>query len=80
MPQRLRSQDSLLDSRHKPPARAKIEAAVGHLLEGWDALLQGGWRGPAAGAILNTDFDMLTLSFLFLVAGHQVSEAVLVAG
>lgn len=66
--------------RHKPPAGAKIEAAVGHLLEGWDALLQGGWRGPAAGAILNTGFDMLTLYFLFLAAGHQISAAVLVAG
>jgi len=66
--------------RHKPPARAKIEAAVGHLLEGWDALLQGGWRRPAAGAILNTGFDMLTLYFLFFAAGHQISAAVLVAG
>ena len=66
--------------RHKPPPRAKIEAAVGHLLEGWDALLQGGWRGPATGAILNAGFDMLTLYLLFFAAGHQISAAVLVAG
>jgi glycosyltransferase 2 family protein len=66
--------------RHKPPANAKIKAAVGHLLEGWDTLLQGGWRGPAVGAILNTGFDMLTLDFLFLAAGNHISVAVLVAG
>jgi uncharacterized membrane protein YbhN (UPF0104 family) len=27
---------------HKPSPHAKIEAAVGHLLDGWDALLRGG--------------------------------------
>jgi glycosyltransferase 2 family protein len=57
------------------------EVAVGRLLEAWDALLlNGGWRGPAAGAALNTGFDMLTLAFLFLSAGHGVSLLVLVAG
>lgn len=66
--------------RNRPSARIKVEAAVGHLLEGWDALLQGGWRGPAVGAVFNTGFDMLTLYFLFLAAGHQISAAVLVAG
>lgn len=33
--------------RHRPPAHAKIEAAVGELLDGWDALLRGSWHGPA---------------------------------
>jgi glycosyltransferase 2 family protein len=66
--------------RHKPPEPAKIEAAVGYLLEGWDALLRGGWRGPAVGAILNTSFDMLTLGFLFWAAGYRINVAVLVAG
>ena len=57
------------------------EVAVGRLLKAWDALvLKGGWRGPAAGAALNTGFDMLTLAFLFLSAGHGVSLLVLVAG
>jgi len=66
--------------RHKAQDRATTEAAVGLLLEAWDALLQGGWHGPVLGALLNIAFDMLTLEFLFLAAGHGVTIAVLVAG
>jgi uncharacterized protein (TIRG00374 family) len=66
--------------RRKPPAPAKVEAAVAHLLDGWDALLRGGWRGPVLGAVLNTAFDILTLGFLFWAAGHPINLAVLVAG
>ena len=66
--------------RHKPQDRPATEAAVRHLLDGWDALLQGGWDGPVVGALLNTGFDMLTLALLFLAAGHGVNIAVLVAG
>ena len=65
---------------HKPPAHAKIEAAVGHLLDGWDALLRGGWRGPAIGAILNVAFDILILASLFWAAGYRIDLAILVAG
>ena len=66
--------------KNKPLAHAKIEAAVGHVLEGWDALLRGGWRGPAVGAILNTGFDMLTLGLFFWAAGYRIGVTVLVAG
>jgi uncharacterized membrane protein YbhN (UPF0104 family) len=66
--------------RHKVQDRPATEAAVGRLLAGWDALLQGGWHGPALGALLNTGFDMLTLTLLFLAADHGVNMAVLVAG
>ena len=66
--------------RRKPPARDKIEAGVGQLLEGWDALVQGGWRGPTLGAILNTGFDMLSLGFLFWATGYRINVPVLVAG
>jgi uncharacterized membrane protein YbhN (UPF0104 family) len=66
--------------RHKVRDRPATQAAVGLLLEGWDALLQGGWHGPALNALLNIGFDMLTLAFLFLAAGHGVNIAVLVAG
>jgi uncharacterized protein (TIRG00374 family) len=66
--------------RRKPVEYSKIEIAVVHLLEGWDALVQGGWRGPALGAVLNTGFDMLTLSFLFWAAGYRVGAALLLAG
>jgi len=66
--------------RRKPPDESKIEAAIGHLLEGWDALVQGGWRGPAVGAILFTGFDMSALGFFFLAAGYPVNPAVLIGG
>ena len=66
--------------RRKPPAPAKIETAVAYLLDGWDALLRGGWRGPLLGAVLNTAFDVLTLGFLFWAAGHPITMAVLIAG
>src|SRR5690348_11914885 len=45
--------------------RPAIETAVGRLLRGWDALLEGGWHGPVLGALLNTGFEALTLAFLF---------------
>jgi len=65
---------------HKPPPQAKVETAVSHLLDGWDALLRGGWRGPVVGAILNVSFDILTLASLFWAAGYRIHLAVLVAG
>lgn len=37
----------LLRKRVEP---VKIEIAVAHLLEGWDALVQGGWRGAVFGS------------------------------
>ncbi len=66
--------------RHRVQDRPATEAAVRRLLEGWDALLQGGWHGPVLGALLNTGFDILTLAFLFLAAGRGVTIGVLVAG
>jgi hypothetical protein len=59
--------------RHKVQDRPANEAAIEHLLEGWDGLLQGGWHGPVPGALLTTGFDMLTVAFLFLAAGHGVN-------
>ena len=56
------------------------ELATGRLLEAWDNLVHGGWRGPVTGAAMNTGFDMLTLAFLFWSAGNGVSVPVLVAG
>ena len=67
----------LLRKRVEP---VKIEIAVAHLLEGWDALVQGGWRGAALGAVVNIGGDMLTLSFLFLAAGNRMNASLLLAG
>jgi glycosyltransferase 2 family protein len=66
--------------RRKRPDPVKITIVTDHLLERWDALVHGGWRGPVLGAVLNTGFDMLTLAFLFVAAGRHVTLAVLVAG
>jgi glycosyltransferase 2 family protein len=66
--------------RRKAIDHHATEVAVGRLLEAWDTLLEGGWRRPMTGAVLNAGFDILTLAFLFLSAGHGVSLLVLVAG
>ena len=65
---------------HRPYDPAPAEAAITHWFSAWDALRTGGWRGPVMGAALNTVFDMLTLYFLFIAAGHLVSPGVLLAG
>jgi uncharacterized membrane protein YbhN (UPF0104 family) len=66
--------------RRRPYDPAMTEAATERLFSAWDTLLAGGWRGPALGAALNIVFDMLTLYFLFVAAGHAVSPGVLLAG
>jgi uncharacterized protein (TIRG00374 family) len=66
--------------RRKPVDHSKIESVVVHLLEGWDALVRGGWRTPVLGAVLNTGFDMLTLGFLFSAAGYRADASILLAG
>jgi uncharacterized protein (TIRG00374 family) len=39
-----------------------------------------GWLGPARGAAINVGFNMLSLYFLFLAAGHRIHPGALVAG
>jgi uncharacterized protein (TIRG00374 family) len=80
LPMAMRITGLIAKLRHKVQDRPATEAAVGLLLEGWDALLKGGWRGPVLGALINIGFDMLTLAFLFLATGHGVTVAVLVSG
>jgi glycosyltransferase 2 family protein len=50
------------------------------LFGAWDALWQGAWHRPAKGAFLNVAFDILTLYFLFVAAGDNISLGVLLAG
>lgn len=66
--------------RRRPYDPATTETAIGRWFDAWDTLRAGGWRGPMLGAALNTVFDMLTLCFLFVAAGHPVSPGVLLAG
>ncbi len=66
--------------RGKPYDPEQTQETMERLYATWDALKSGGWRGPLLGAVLNTGFDMLTLYFVFVAAGHAVSPGVLLAG
>jgi len=65
---------------HKQYEPEETMAAVGEFVDAWNSLGDGKWRGPLLGAIANLSFDMLTLYFLFIAAGHNVSLGVLFAG
>ena len=69
--------DRLRRRRHDPGG---VAAGVGRVIEGWEMLRRGGWRGPAAAALLNTGFDMLTLYLFFAAAGHAVGLGLLLTG
>jgi uncharacterized protein (TIRG00374 family) len=66
--------------RRRPYDPGPTEAAVARWFSAWNALRNGGWRGPVIGATLNTAFDMLTLYFLFIAVGHPVSLGILLSG
>ena len=66
--------------RHRSYDATTTEAATNRWFSAFDALRRGGWRGPALGALLNTTFDILTLYFLFIAAGHPVSPGILLSG
>ena len=71
---------SVGETRHRPYDPAATKPALDRWFGVFDALGSGGWRGPVLGAILNTLFDILTLYFLFVAAGHPVSPGVLLTG
>ena len=58
----------------------KTDGWLASLFNAADMLMSGGWRGPLLGAVLNVVFDMLTLYFMFIAAGHRVSLGVLLTG
>jgi uncharacterized membrane protein YbhN (UPF0104 family) len=60
------------------PNATRLEAS--NLFGAWDALWHGAWHRPAEGAFLNVAFDILTLYFLFIAAGENISPGVLLAG
>jgi uncharacterized protein (TIRG00374 family) len=60
-------------------ANATLQEASS-LFDAWDVLWQGAWHRPAEGAFLNVAFDILTLYFMFVAAGTNVSLGVLLAG
>jgi hypothetical protein len=66
--------------RRKPSTPDNMIAWVRQFVTAWDSLRKGRWVRPTIGAIANVGFDMLTLYFLFVAAGHNVSLGVLFAG
>jgi uncharacterized protein (TIRG00374 family) len=59
---------------------APIANMTDKIYAGLKLLLNGRWKEPVLGAVLNIVFDMLTLYFLFMAAGHAANPGVLVAG
>jgi uncharacterized protein (TIRG00374 family) len=66
--------------RHKSFTPENTIASVRQFVVAWDSLRRGRWKRPLLGAIANIGFDMLTLYFLFVAAGHNVSLGILFAG
>jgi len=66
--------------RRKPFTPENTIASVNQFVVAWDSLRKGRWERPMLGAIANIGFDMLTLYFLFVAAGHNISIGILFAG
>lgn len=66
--------------RRRPFDPSRINVTMKQLLGAYEVLKVGGWRGPSLGAFLNISFDMLTLYFLFIAAGHTVGPGILLLG
>ena len=66
--------------RRKPFTPEPTIALVDQFVETWHSLRKGNWERPMLGAIANLAFDILTVYFLFIAAGHYVSVGVLIAG
>lgn len=65
---------------HKPYEPKNIVASVHNFILAWNSLQNGKWVRPVLGAIANTSFDILTLFFMFIAAGYNVSPGILLAG
>ena len=66
--------------RQKAYDPAPAQAAIGRLFSVWDTLCSGDWRWLVAGAVAYIVFDVGTLYWLFVAAGHPVSLGILLAG
>jgi len=66
--------------RRKPFTPEPTIVVVKQFVATWHSLRKGKWQRPMLGAIANLIFDMLTVYFLFIAAGHYVSVGILFAG
>jgi glycosyltransferase 2 family protein len=76
----LRSVDRVMHVLRRTYDPAVIRKAIEDLYQGLALLANKGWIRPALGAAMNVGFNMLSLYFLFLAAGHKIHPGVLVAG
>jgi uncharacterized protein (TIRG00374 family) len=65
---------------HKSYEPQETIVAVRRFVGAWESLGDGKWRLPLLGAIANIGFDMLTMYFLFIAAGHNINLGILFAG
>lgn len=70
----------LMNLIHRKYDETPIRNATENIFIGLRLLTNRGWIKPALGAGMNVGFDMLTLYFLFIAAGHTASLGVLMAG
>ena len=66
--------------RRKPFKSENTIRSVRQYYSALNTLKNKGWLRPLLGAVANIGFDMLTLYFVFVAVGHQVSLGVLFAG
>lgn len=66
--------------RHKPFVPTHSQEYARKLFSVWDSLRDSNWELMLISALLNVVFDMATLYFLFVAAGHAVNPGVLLTG
>lgn len=66
--------------RRKPFDPKETTAGVDRFVFAFQSMGNGKWLHPALGSAVNIGFDMLTLYFLFIAAGYNVSLGILFAG
>jgi uncharacterized membrane protein YbhN (UPF0104 family) len=77
----LRNVDSLWSkARRRTYVPDAAEASSQRLIDAWDLLRRGAWRGPLLGDVLNVGFDILSLYFLFIAANYRPSPGLVLAG
>lgn len=65
---------------HRPNPQTSVRKSMENVFSAWDELWMGKWHLVMLGAFLNVSFDLLTLFFLFIAAGVQISFGVLLSG
>lgn len=65
---------------HKTHDAEKTEKQLRAIFDAWSMIQHGRWQTLLLGAGLNVAFDILTLYFMFIAAGNDISLGVLLSG